>query len=285
MKKKSSKLSPNTNDGGRIVHIMFNVNEHERIINPILTQGPDTVYYFHYEGEIQDVHPEFLKKNLETIRQHLPSTEIIEIGVNYTDYYAIIGNFAEILSKEQKRHTKRVTINLGTGSKMVAVAVMDAERLWGKRHNIELIYQYTKDYNPKRTEGAHLGALLSANLPKFAFEKPNDLLIKSLQILNFLMKHDPHQRMRQFVPLRDWLEAVVDKYKLITVTENETERKELQSKYTRMKKKIVEPLESKWGLIFEERVGKKAYNIKFTDAGKNFIKVFEKYDLGLDLES
>jgi len=220
--------------------------------------------------------------NLETIKNNLKDCKIIENAVDYVNYYDIISNLAKIISSENaKCHDEEIsfTINMGTGSKMVAVANLDAGRLWD---NITLIYPYSLDYNPNK-ESTHSGIFISAEPPRFKFEKPPLDLIKAMQILYWLMKHDKYDRERDFVLQRDWQEAIYRTYNIRSVKKNTSPRKQDSSEKISILRRFVGPLTDKWKFIYREKQGRD-YKIFFTDAGFKMVRVFMNYDYGINFD-
>ena len=102
------------------------------------------------------------KKNIANIRLATPDCEIQEIAVNYVNYFDIIGRLSEIIKNEMQMPDTCIIINVGTGSKMIAIANMDAYRIWPE--HMFVIYPYSSDYKPERPSPAHDGAMKAANL-------------------------------------------------------------------------------------------------------------------------
>ena len=263
----------------KLVHIVFNTNEKNRIMNPILHDRPDIVYYFHYEAKIHDQNMIFLKENIARIEKELPKCEIIQQGVSYVDYYEIIGNLAKIITDKRYDINTKFSVNLGTGSKMVAIATMDAQRLWNR---FTLIYPFSFDYDPKRKEGAHTGQMIAATPPHFKFKTPDTLLIKALQILDWLIEHDDRWIKKGFAKYQTWRKLTY-RFKLLEVKVNTDKRKQESSKIIQMHRAIVLKLTDTWKFIIKRRVGKGS-EVSLTEAGKEFIRVYRNYDLGLNFD-
>ena len=263
----------------RKIHIVYNSQEKKRITEPILSSNPDVLYYICHHGEIEDIFLDYKKMNLETIKNNLKNCKIIENKVDYVNYYDIIGNLAKIISSENSQSKdEEITfnINMGTGSKMVAIANIDAHRLWD---NIKLIYPYSLNYDPS-AESAHSGIMYSAEPPEFKFNKPTIELIKAMQILYWLKKHDKFERERDFVLQRDWQEAIFHKYKIRNVKKNENSRDRDTSEKMSLNRAIITPLTDKWKFIYREKQGRD-YKIYLTDAGIKMVRVFNNYDYGI----
>ncbi|MHA1674364.1 MAG: HFX_2341 family transcriptional regulator domain-containing protein [Promethearchaeota archaeon] len=278
-----TKNSPQTNLPIWKVHITYNVHEHARIVDPILEECPNTLFYFHFDdGNRLDVHLDYRDKNLAVIRDKLPKCKIVERGINYVDYYQIISNLAGIINQENKDHPEHAVkfkINLGTGSKMVAIANVDASRLW---ENIEIIYPFSEMYDIS-AESTHSGTIQSADPPKFEFKHPNQKLKQAIQILYTLReKSDVHGHIHDFVKQRDLLHYIFDIFKVLEVSLNDDPRKYNTSQYMALNRNILDKLEKYWGFITRVKVGRD-YHIFFTEKGEKMARVFVNYDYGIDL--
>ncbi len=268
----------------RKVHITYNAQEKKRITGPILSDEPDVLYYICHSGKIEDIFLNHKKMNLEMIKNNLKDCKIIEKKVDYVNYYDIIANLAKIISSENavsKNNNKEVsfTINMGTGSKMVAIANIDANRLWD---NIKLIYPYSLDYDPS-AESAHSGIMYSAEPPEFKFNKPSIELIKTMQILYWLMLHDKFKRKRDFILQRDWQDAIFHIYMIRSVKKNENPRDRDTSEKMSLNRAIISPLTDKWKFIYREKQGRD-YKIYFTDAGLKMVRVFMNYNYEINFD-
>ncbi|WP_457558363.1 HFX_2341 family transcriptional regulator domain-containing protein [Candidatus Harpocratesius sp.] len=265
------------------VHIVYNSRERNRIIQPISQQKPNSLYYMHFEdGNRIDINLNYRDDNLSEIRRLLPECKIHEIGINYLDYYQIIGNLAKIINLEQKSHPNcdvKFRINIGTGSKMVAIANIDAHRLWD---NIEIVYPYSEDYDPT-ADSMHRGTVRAAEPPKFEFKHPNRLLIQALQVI-YTLQQQPNKfgHKLEYVELRDLFKYIFEVYKLIDVKPNEDSRKFNTSQYMRLDRNIISKLEKYWGFITTQLKNKNK-RVFLTEKGEKMAKVFVNYDYGIDL--
>ncbi|UYP45970.1 hypothetical protein NEF87_002255 [Candidatus Lokiarchaeum ossiferum] len=266
----------------RKVHITYNSKEFDRITDPIFKEQPDVIYYIHHNGKKEDIFQEHLETNIQTITKRLPNTPIVQKGADYIDYYDIISLLAQIISTENLSHPEISTefmINMGTGSKMVAIANMDAVRLWD---NISFTYPYSLDYNPEE-KSTHKGAMLSAVPPKMEFRKPSLLLIQTMQLILWLMENDRYERKRKFVMQKDLQNLIFNKHKIMKVTPNSNPRKQDSSEKIRLNSKVIAKLRDHWKFITRKKQGK-SYRIYFTENGRKMARVFMNYDYGLELD-
>ncbi len=280
-KTKKTKID-NFENSVRTVHITYNSKEFDRITSPIFKEKPNVIYFMHHKAEKGDIFQEHLDTNIKTINGKLPKTPIIQKAVNFIDYYDIIANLASIVSTEQKKEPHLETkfiINMGTGSKMVAIANMDAVRLWD---NITFTYPYSLDYDPE-AKSTHKGAMLSAVPPKMEFRKPSLVLIQAMQILLWLIEHDRFERKRNFVVQTEFQTLVFEKHKILAVKANDNPRKFDSSQKISLDRSIISKLRDHWKFITRKKQGK-SYKIFFTENGLKMARVFMNYDYGLIFE-
>ncbi len=266
----------------RFVHITYNVKEIDRILEPIRKEHPDVVYYFSHNGKNRDINQEFIEINTSAIKKYLPHCEIKQRQVDYVDYYDIIAKLADIINIEKKNAKEeqkipQFTINLGTGSKMVAIANIDAHRLWDA---VAVIYPYSLEYDPQSPGPTHSGEIIEAAPPRFKFEKPKVLLIQAMQILYWLLMHDPHGRQRDFILQHDWEHAIFEQHKILKVKNNEQARRKDSSQKMQLNRTIIGPLEDKWKFITRQKIGK-TYQVSFTENGARMARVFMNMDYEL----
>lgn len=263
----------------RKVQIIFNVKEHDRITAPILQDKPDCIYYFSFKSSsVPDLYSDYKTQNIETIRKGLPKDhqcEIIEDIVDYVDYYAIIGKMAGIFSKELKKEPKtRIAINLGTGSKMCAIAVMDAYRFWPQ--NIVPFYLFSRDYNTKRDAPFHIGDMFRAEVPKFKLKAPEPELIQMMQVLGKSIENPKEETKTQYAYQINWQNNML---KSGILHEPKTPKEKVRGRQSAIKNIMKSDREKlkKWDYITETKEGNQV-RINLTDLGKKMLKIFQNYD-------
>lgn len=257
----------------KLIHIVYNVNEHERIVNPILEAKPDKLYYFHHDGQNKDVNIEQYHQNILFLQKRLPKVQIVKDFVNYVDYYDIISKLARIISEERNA---KITINMGTGSKMVALANLDAYRLW----DIDIFYPYSLNYDPTN-ESAHTGPIMNAELPKFEFRTPTPHLIRILQLIYWLMLHDRYGHEKDHIRQKELQISYFEEFKVEKVPYNSDRRKFDSSQKIKLNRRL-KKLESPWKLIYRKKEGR-ANHIYLTEKGEKMVKVLMNYNYGLNL--
>jgi hypothetical protein len=160
---------------------------------------------------------------------------------------------------------------------MVAIANIDAHRLWDA---VDVIYPYSLEYDPKSPGPTHSGEIIEATPPRFKFEKPRILLIQAMQILYWLLTHDPHGRQREFVLQYDWEQAIFEQYQILKVKDNKQARRKGSSQKMQLSRTIIEPLEDRWKFITRQKTGN-TYQVFFTENGVRMARVFMNMDYGV----
>jgi hypothetical protein len=265
----------------RKVHIVFNVKEKERITDPILQDKPDKIYYFHFQNQKKDdIYPNKEEENITCIQSQLPNCQIEQISLNYVDYYDIMGKLAKIFSTEIKIDGTRIAIHLGTGSKMCAIASMDAYRLWPK--HVIPFYIYSRDYDPKRESAMHEGPMEKSQVPLAVYKTPDEELIKGMQILFQSFEKDEQGKVKRFAYQSTWENNLKQCGLLVSKSTNEDARKRSQAEANLIRENFKKPLEN-WEFITEKKSGKEVI-IKFTPLGEKIFQIFENYDYGLSCD-
>ncbi|TFG21540.1 MAG: hypothetical protein EU529_13330 [Promethearchaeota archaeon] len=170
------------------IHITFNSREDYRILTPILNQIPHKLYYFTAEikstGQ-KDEHLDFFNKNSSFLKEKIPNLIIIQKEVDYTDYIEIIQELSKIIKKEKGTNPNcEFFINIGTGSKITAIASTEAARLW----NCKALYVHSTKYDPLTKGARHKGEMIIKYPPIFPAQKPMKKLIKVLKIIDNAIK-------------------------------------------------------------------------------------------------
>lgn len=252
------------------IHVVFNAKEHGRITEYVVRSKADRVYYFsHYSPEQSDKNESNQRHNLEVLRETLPSAEVIERRVNYTDYFAIIQAISKIVRDEREKNpNNQIFINLGTGSKITAIAGLDAAKLWAFRP----YYVYSHDYDPERNP-VHAGEMQLFEIPQFKIDRPDPVLVKALKIIAELGKKNQGMYKKTFI-------ETLDKRGLLVVNSqskrgnNQTRRK--SALYMAANHQFLDPLETNWHYI-EVSDRRRNQKIFLTEKGREALKIFKFY--------
>lgn len=167
--------------------------------------------------------------------------------------------------REQNPNCK-IYINIGSGSKLTAIASIEAAKIW----NLETYYVHSTEIDfgggPK-----HIGEMIITPIKGFPTQKPRDDLIHVLKIIEKMMV-----RGRSFVYKKRLLEALRDEGKLELIRENPDVKKVKSSEYMALNQRYLNPLEKQWDFI-EISEDKRNKKIFLTEEGKKILKIFRYY--------
>ncbi|MBN1216327.1 MAG: hypothetical protein JXA99_12910 [Candidatus Lokiarchaeota archaeon] len=142
----------------------------------------------------------------------MPSLQIVHQELDYTDYIKSIQEISKIIKTEKIQDpNRRIFINIGTGSKIIAIASTEASRLW----NCELLYLYSTKYDPFNSGAMHKGEFLFQTPKIFPLQKPNSDLINILKIIYemIITKYNINkiEKLHQFIYKKDLLNVLVER--------------------------------------------------------------------------
>jgi predicted transcriptional regulator len=259
------------------IYIIFNSKETHRITKPILFNKPKKIYYFtafiKKTGQI-DENIKFFDENVAFLEKEMNDLEIIHQEIDYTDYIEVIQELSKII-KEERNHdpTCKIFINIGTGSKITAIASTEASRLW----DCNLLYLYSTRYDPFDTGATHKGELLFKTPQVFPIQKPDEVLIKVLKIIQkaLMKKYNGKQTesSQHFVYKKKLLEILEEEGFLKLKKQHKNPRFTQSSYYMKLNHRYLKPLASELNYI-EISKDKRNKKIFITDKGKIILSIF-----------
>ncbi len=232
------------------VHIVFNKKEEKRITDPILEERPDIVHYFDFkQGRRKDKYPGYMEKNLALIQTQLPECEIIKDSLSYVNYFKIVSNIARIIKFcIDKDEPILISINLGTGSKLLAIAVISAYRYWFKllemntKVRLNIIYPYGPNYNPERDGATHTGDMEMSYLPDLEIKPPKKELIQAILLIYEIFTTNP-SKMNNRTFLQPELEEEMYENEILSIDEKSCKKDSKKSaKSVNLNNKIIKPM-------------------------------------------
>ncbi|MHA1439846.1 MAG: HFX_2341 family transcriptional regulator domain-containing protein [Promethearchaeota archaeon] len=261
-----------------IIHITFNSRENHRISLPILQHNPDKLYYFTAyikNTEQKDINMKFFRQNIKTLKKSLPTLNIIQKEIDYTNYIEIIQELSKIIKNEREINPNcKIYINIGTGSKITAIASTEASRLW----NCELIYVYSNKYDPYSSGPRHKGEMI-VNTPKiFPIVKPEKTFLEILKIIKNAIKIKYQNKegpiKNKFLYKKNLLKLLINSGHLKLKSKNKNQRFNQASLYMKLNQKFLKPLNSKLNYIniSKDKRNKKIY---ITEKGNIVLKIFK----------
>ncbi len=260
-----------------IVHIVFNCRETDRLTSNILGNHPDVVYFFtayiKATGQ-KDIYMDFYKKNKEILQKSIPSLRIITKELDYTNNIEIIQEISKVIKFERELNPNvSIHINVGTGSKITAIASYTASQLW----NCNMHYLHSEKYDPEHEGPAHKGKIITTDLTIFPIIRPKKNLILCIRLLaDYFEKSRLCDKNDKFIYYKELVELLYNQGILIIKNKNSDERKFQQAKYMTAMKRYFIPLENKWDFIkvSDNSRNKKVYLSK---KGKDIAEMFKYY--------
>ncbi|MEJ2248317.1 MAG: DUF6293 family protein [Candidatus Lokiarchaeota archaeon] len=260
------------------VHIVFNSNEEKRITEPILRHIPNKLYYFTAfikDTGQKDENMEFFERNIKLLKEKIPSLEIIQDEIDYTNYIEIIQKISKIIKKETENGKEsEIFINVSSGSKITAIASVEASKLW----KCKIYYIYSTQYDPQGEGPAHKGKMIIKTPITFPTQKPDKIYIDILKLIDDMIKkrykNKPYNKeLGKFIYKKDLVENLFDNDLLTLLTKNKNDRKRQSSKYMKSRK-YLEELEDilKCIRVSDERRNKKVF---ITETGQEVLKIFK----------
>ncbi len=261
----------------RQIHVVFNSAEDRRITEPILNHSPNKVYYFTASikstGQ-KDEHMDFFIKNKELFKNKLPNLQIIHQEIDYTEYIDIIQELSKIIKNEREEDPRcQIYFNVGSGSKMTALAAAEASKLW----DCETYYMYSSHYDPKALP-RHSGEMFIKRPLVFPIKKPKKVFIKVLKIINNMIekkyKNKDFEEDYKFIYKKDLLDTLIEKDVIKLNRKNEDYRKERSSYYAKLNKRYLDPISKDliYIKISDDKRNKKIY---LTPIGEEILNIFK----------
>jgi len=263
------------------IHIVFNSNETDRITQPIITHPPNKLYYFTAyikETGQKDQNIPYFEENYKKLKESLPQLKIIQKEVDYVNYVEVIQELSKIIKDEREQDPNtRIFINVGSGSKITAIASIEAAKLW----NCDVYYVYSTEYDPSGEGPEHKGEMKIKTPMTFPIKKPDEKIIKILQFIQELIdkryKNKPEDKGTQkFIYKKNLIEQLFKEELITLITKNPEERKLQASKYMKSRK-YLNPMDQELNFIdiSDDKRNKKIF---ITDLGKEVLQIF-KYQI------
>lgn len=260
------------------IHIVFNCEEEERITKPIIDNPPNKLYYFTAFVRVtkqKDVNMDYYEKNLKFLKKKIPLLEVIQKEVDYTNYIEIIQELSKIIKLERETNPNcNIFINISTGSKMAAIASIEASKLW----NCEIYYVFSSLYDPHGEGPRHKGEFFIVTPITFPTKKPKEIFIKTLKIIDNLTKRkyqkkDHNEKQKKFIYKKSLIEELESKrfIKLESKHQDPSSRKSaLYMKSNTLLGPLVKDL--KYIEISDDKRNKKVF---LTEVGKKVLEIFK----------
>lgn len=263
------------------IHIAFNSKENKRITQPILDYLPNTLYYFTAyieETGQEDENIEYFEDNCAYLKDKIPQLDIVRKEVDYTDYIQIIQELSKIIKKAREEDPNTsIFINVGSGSKITAIASIEASKLW----DCDVYYVYSTQYDPSGEGPVHKGEMKIKIPITFPIKKPDKKIIEILKFIQKLIekryKLKPADKTtRKFIYKKNLIEELFEEELITLIKENKDDRKLQASKYMKSRK-YLKPMDQELDFIdiSDDKRNKKIY---LTEQGEELLEIF-KYQI------
>jgi len=220
---------------------------------------------------LQDEKTEHFMDQYHAIEKKLQENniEIIRTGINLHNYTDVIQNISLIVKNERETNFEtKFFINLSVGTKITAIAAMDACRFW----DCTPYYVISEHYIPetaisKQTQALSYGKMEIFLPPVFKLIKPEPNLIEALKII---------AEKSTGIYKKDFRKKLLTKNLLKIQKEYEfaNDPKKLSAEYMAMNQQYIYPLRDTWNYI-QISDAKRNQKITLTELGAETVQIFK----------
>ena len=225
--------------------------EIDRIVIPAKDMKADKVWLLVHENPSDDKALPFVEK----IQKQLKKANI-KVGIEYhnrLDLFQIIKTTKELIEKESPND---IFVNMASGSKIQAIALMMTCMMFGKEKRVTPFYAEAEDYPGFAGKQMSYGVKNIMQLPIYKMQVPKFELIQALKIV---------KENKGRITKKQMAKLAVDE-KLIVV--NAKDENVSQATFASLDKNIIQPLQDQWKFIETEKIGRNRW-IKITQEGIN----------------
>lgn len=260
------------------IHIIFNCEENERLIKPLIENPPNKLYYFTAyikETKQRDVNINFFENNISLLKKEIPLLEIVQKEVDYTNYIEIIQELSKIIKFEREINENcNIFINVSSGSKMTAIASIEASKLW----ECEIYYVFSSLYDPHGVGARHKGEFFITRPTTFPTNKPKKIYIEILKLLENLIQTKYQRKTitkdhKKYVYKKDFIKAL-EKQSFLELERKHRDPNSRKSALYMKSYSLLKPLNNdlKYIKISDDKRNKKVY---ITDKGLQILDIFK----------
>lgn len=232
------------------VHICPIGYEIDRIVKSAVQLRADRVWLIVEQNSSKEKAFTFIAKVESQLVQS--NIEVKQKGVSRDDLFDNLKGIKEILVAEEGNE---LHVNVSAGSKIQAIAGMMACMIFKEYHPIPYYVEPEKYEKPSKSPQSS-GVKDIVQLPEYAIQKPEPLLIKALEIA---LQNDNLNK-------KTLAKLAIEKNLIDSKSDKVT-----QSDYAKLDHRIIKPLEEKWKFIKVTQIGTN-HQISLTDAGKDVCK-------------
>ncbi len=246
------------------IHVAVQGLEIDRIMEPIINSKADKAHILIFRDEKTE---RFMKQH-RIIKENLEKNkiEVETVGVEIHDYNDLIQTFSKIIKTERKQHEScEIFLNLSVGTKISAIAGMDACRLWGCTPYYVIPEEYAPENQAK--ESLSKGVKEIIHPPLFEMVKPENNLIEALKLLDL---------KKGWMYKKEFKKKLLEK-KMLRVQKKYADPKEqakVSAEYMALNHQYIKPLEDAWKFIQQEKVGRNI-RLTITNRGREALEIFK----------
>ena len=232
------------------VHICPIGYEIDRIVESAIQLRADRVWLIVEQNSSKEKAFTFIAKVESQLGQS--NIEVKQKGVSRDDLFDNLKGIKEILVTEEGNE---LHVNVSAGSKIQAIAGMMACMIFKEYRPIPYYVEPEKYEKPSKSPQSS-GVKDIVQLPEYAIQKPEPILIKALEIA----QQNDNLNKKTLAKLAIENNLIDSKNDKVT-----------QSDYAKLDHHIIKPLEEKWKFIKVTQIGTN-HRISLTDAGEDVCK-------------
>ena len=148
----------------------------------------------------------YYDSNTEYLKNNIPNLEVEQREVDYTNYIEIIQEISKIVKQEREVNPNcKIYVNVSSGSKMTALASVEASKIW----DLDIYYVYASEYDPDSNGPLHKGDMYMMIPITFPIEKPEKRIIQIIKLIDEMIdtkysRKEYDQSKRKFMYKKDY---------------------------------------------------------------------------------
>jgi len=233
------------------VHIAPVGFEVDRIVIPVKQTRADKVWLLVHDNSSEDKSLPYQKKLEQQFKKQKIQVQIAR--VDRLNLFATIKAVREIILQETGND---IYVNVGSGSKIQAIACMMACMTFKGKNNIKPFYAEAEKYAAFEGKQQSFGVKRTIPLPTYEIKTPKPELVHALKLI---------KENNGKISKKEMADLAV-KNNLIVV--NAKKENYTQARFASLDKNIIQPLEHDWKFIEVNKIGRSRW-IKITQEGMN----------------
>ena len=233
------------------VHIAPVGFEVDRIVIPAEQMKADRVWLLIHENPSEDKARPFIERVTKQLKKS--KIQVLKEHHNRLQLFQIIKSVRKIIEKEQDN---LLYVNLSSGSKIQAIALMMACMMFNQKKSITPYYAEAKSYLGFEGQEMSTGVKDTFTVPSYEIQIPKQKHLQALKII----------KDKGGVITKKEMAELADKNKIIQI--NAEKENYTQARFASLDKNIIQPLRNEWKFVEEEKIGRTRW-IRITEDGNN----------------